>query len=359
MDLQQFIRVLRVRWKFIVVTLLLGGSLTAAFALNQAPTYESTGRIFIVTPNGSPSDAFATLLVTQRASSYADLAKDPTLLQKVANRLEKPISTSELAERITASVVVNTQIVQVTATGPTPQEAKDVADAEVEQLLGLVTDLERPTKNVPATVVARSAGDPTLNSSPIGPPTWLYFFIGLLLSGLVGFMGAVLRDRLDLTIKARTDAETVAGAPVISALPLDSAVAKDRRSNVRSDSPLAEAFRVLRANLRFADLDGRGQMILVTSALPNEGKTLTAVNLAQSLAASGQAVLLIDCDLRSPSVATDLGLENAVGMLSVLLGHVTLTGAIQGHPSGLDVLPTGPGRPTRRRCSRPRRWATC
>ena len=109
---------------------------------------------------------------------------------------------------------------------------------------------------------------------------------------------------------------------MISALPLDAAVARDPRSKVHPGSPLAEAFRVLRANLRFADLDASGQMILVTSALPNEGKTLTAVNLAQSIAATGRSVLLIDCDFRSPNVAANLGLENAVGMLSVLLDHV-------------------------------------
>ena len=108
---------------------------------------------------------------------------------------------------------------------------------------------------------------------------------------------------------------------------------------------MAEAFRVLRANLRFANLDGNGQMILVTSALPNEGKTLTAVNLAQSLAATGQTVLLIDCDLRSPNVASNLGLENGVGMLSVLLNQVPLGEAIQADVSGLDVLPTGPAPP--------------
>ena len=144
MDLQQLIRVLRVRWKFIVVTLVLGSVLSAAFALTRTPSYESTGRIFIVAPNGSSGDAFPTLLVTQRASSYADLAKDPALLQKVLNRIERPIPLSELASRLSVSVVVDTQIVQVTATGDTPQEAKDIADATVAQLLSLVRHARAP-----------------------------------------------------------------------------------------------------------------------------------------------------------------------------------------------------------------------
>jgi receptor protein-tyrosine kinase len=346
MDLQQFIKTLRVRWKFIVVTLLLGTMLSAGFAMSKSPTYESTGRIFIVVPNDIAGNGFSTLLVTQRASSYADLAKDPTLLQKVLARSGLNISLTELSSRIRASVVVDTQIVRITATGESPEEAKSLADVEVQQLLALVKDLERPAdEDAAPAVVARAAGEPSLNLTTTGPPLWLSIFLGFVLSGLIGVMGAVLRDRLDLTVKTRRDVEDEAGAPVVSALPLDSAVAKDRRSTVQPDSSLAEGFRVLRANLRFADLDASRQMILVTSALANEGKTLTAVNLAQSLAATGQSVLLIDCDLRSPSVAADLGLENAVGMLSVLLGHVTLTGAIQAHSSGLDVLPTGPRPP--------------
>lgn len=345
MNLQQLFSVLRVRWRFIVVVMLLGSLASVALALSKPPTYESTGRIFIVAPNDSRGNAFSTLLITQRASSYADLAKDPTVLQKVRDRTQMDISTSELRKRITAAVVVDTQILRITATGASPEEAKLLTDAVVQQLLSLVRRLERPTGDNEATIVARTAGRSSLDRTPIGTRPWLAVTLGVLLSALVGFMGAVLRDMLDLTIKSRADAEAVAGAPLISALPLDSAVAHDQRGQVKQGSPLAEAFRVLRANLKFADLDASGQMILVTSALPDEGKTLTAVNLAQSLVATGRSVLLIDCDFRSPNVAVNLGLENTVGMLSVLLDQVTLSGAIQVHSSGLDVLGTGPTPP--------------
>ena len=83
MELQRLIRVLRTRWKFLVVTLLLGTLVSVAFALSKPAVYESTGCIFIGTPNAASGEAFPTLRITQRASSYADLAKDPALLQEV------------------------------------------------------------------------------------------------------------------------------------------------------------------------------------------------------------------------------------------------------------------------------------
>src|SRR5687767_10386248 len=104
MDLQQLFKVLRGRWKFIVVTLILGSTLSVAFAMTKSQTYESTGRIFIAAPNGSQADAFPTLLITQRASSYAALTKDATLLREVLDRTQTDISLAELRNRITASV---------------------------------------------------------------------------------------------------------------------------------------------------------------------------------------------------------------------------------------------------------------
>lgn len=347
MDFQQFIGVLRARWKFVVVTLVLGSFLTVGLALSKPADYASTGRVFIAIPDDSASanDFLSTVLVSQRTASYAELATDPVLLQKVIDRVGLQLTTSELGSRISATVVESTQVIEIRATAQDPAEAKEIAEAEISELVSLVTEFERPTSDVPATVVARSTGTPLLDPVPIGVPLGFTVAIGVILSALAGIVGALIKDLLDITIKSRQDVDTAVGLPVISALPNDPTVAKDAYSTVPPGSPLAEAFRVLRANLRFADLDSSGQMILVTSALPNEGKTLTAVNLAQALAATGQSVLLIDCDLRKPSVAANLGLENSVGMLSVLLNQITLSDAVQAHSSGLDVLPTGPRPP--------------
>jgi receptor protein-tyrosine kinase len=92
----------------------------------------------------------------------------------------------------------------------------------------------------------------------------------------------------------------------------------------------------------FANLDSKRQSILVTSSVPNEGKTFSATNLAISMAKSGRSVLLLDADMRNPSVANLLGLENSVGLITVLLGRTSIDEAIQEHASGVSFLGTGP-----------------
>lgn len=110
-------------------------------------------------------------------------------------------------------------------------------------------------------------------------------------------------------------------------------------------SPGAEAYRVLRTNLQFMALDQQLRTILVTSSSPEEGKSLTSANLAIAFAQSGQQVLLVDADLRRPTVAKMFRASNGrwVGLTSVLAGSLALEDALteSGVP-GLKLLPSGP-----------------
>ena len=162
------------------------------------------------------------------------------------------------------------------------------------------------------------------------------------MSLLVGVVGAVLRDLLDTSVKTGEDVETMTGNALMATLPYDPVVKQQPLSIEDGSGSLAEAFRVLRTNLQFSNLDAKRQMIVVTSAVPDEGKTFVATNLAISMAKSGRSVLLLDADFRNPGVADLLGLENSVGAITVLLGRATLEQATQEHVSGVRFLATGP-----------------
>lgn len=116
------------------------------------------------------------------------------------------------------------------------------------------------------------------------------------------------------------------------------------------ESPFAvqEAYKTLRTNLMFALPDGGPRKIIVTSSVQGEGKSTTAVNLALAIAQNGSKVLLIECDMRLPTAAEKLGIENVPGLSNVILNIAEARNAIQSFGNGLDVLSAGdiPPNPT-------------
>lgn len=342
MDLRQFFGTLRRRWIFGVVTFLLGVAATVAVVFSMAPQYGSTAKIFISTPSGGSAEYAASFIVTQRVASYADIAVDPTVLSAAADRLSFPQTGEQLAGHVSASVVTATQTIQLDAKADTPERAQEMVGAVAEELTATVKRLERPINSgeSPA-IAARIAGEPSLSSSPVSPNIPLNLGAGVLISLFVALTGALVRDLMDRTVKNRHDIERLTPAAILGTLPYNSEV-KQEPLSAETGGSLAEAFRVLRTNLQFVKLDSDRRAILVSSALPNEGKTLVATNLALSMAQSGKSVLLIDSDMRNPNVARLLDLENAVGVMSVLVGRTSFEQALQTHVSGISFLGTGP-----------------
>ena len=184
-------------------------------------------------------------------------------------------------------------LLRVDATASSPELAQQIASVESDEIIRLVKNLETPSdEEIPAPIIARLAGKPSLESSPVSPDIPLYLAIGLLVSLLVGIVGALLRDLLDTSVKSSEDVEKLTGNALMATLPFDPVVKQQPLSIENGSGSLAEAFRVLRTNLQFSNLDATRQMIVVTSAVPDEGKTFVATNLAISIAKSGRSVLL-------------------------------------------------------------------
>ena len=186
------------------------------------------------------------------------------------------------------------------------------------------------------------------------------------LVGLVGGIGlALLREYMDNTVKTPDDIETIARLPSLAVVPAFSDSGKVRRpallkgvsANGHSKqielvaqhlpkSQMSEAFRALRTALLLSQADRPPQIILVTSALPREGKTTAAANLAVTLAQLGDKTLLIDADLRKPGVGRLLNLGDGkyAGLSSYLAGVSSLDLVTVPHPAipNLSAIPTGP-----------------
>lgn len=103
----------------------------------------------------------------------------------------------------------------------------------------------------------------------------------------------------------------------------------------------AEAYRTLRTNIQYASFDKELRRILVTSSGPGEGKSTTAANLALSIAETGKSVLLIDCDLRKPSIHKKFKISNEKGVTNFLLGEVTFEQATKVYKNKLFIMTAG------------------
>ena len=189
--------------------------------------------------------------------------------------------------------------------------------------------------------------------------------LGLLLGLLLGIGLALLRETLDTRLRSAEEIGDRLGLPLLARLAEPPRRLRSKDRLVTLDDPhsvQAEAFRMLRTNLDFVNLDRRARTIMITSALQAEGKSTTAANLAVAMARAGRRIILVDLDLRRPFLDRFFGLEGQPGLTQVALGHVSLEEAItpvaiSGRDHGvavsngngaarvegtLEILPSGP-----------------
>jgi len=344
-SLQDFLKILRLRWLTVLASLLICVLGAVAFSLLTTPMYEASTRLFVSTSTGSSlSEVYQGNRFSQeRVVSYAELLKGETVTQRTIDKLGLDMTAAELQENVSASAKLDTVLLNVKVRDSSPVRARDIANTLSDEFVLLVRELETPENGAPPdsrVVVEQRASIPT---EAVVPQTARNIAIGAGIGLLVGIGLAVLRDLLDNTVKSREILEEVTGTGIVGSIPLDKERRKEPAIEFESDnSAIAEAFRKLRTNLQFLSVDNPPRVIVITSATPSEGKSTTSINIALALAEAGHRVLLVDGDMRRPTLHKHLDLIGAVGFSTVLSGTIALDDAIQDtRYSGLTVLTSG------------------
>ena len=219
-----------------------------------------------------------------------------------------------------------------------------MADTIAEKTANLVADLERPRDPVLSTVTTlRTLAPAAVPTTPASPNLKVDVLVGAVIGTILGLSVAVVRRSLDRSVRTREALEELTGLPLLGTIPYDKP--SRRTPSLIPDRPhgqVAEAVRQLRVNIRSAGT-GSCTSLLVTSAVAGEGKTSLVCNLAAAFGLEGDRVLLIDADLRRPSVGNYLGINPTSGLSAVLLGERQPHDAVESWRNGLfDVLTSGP-----------------
>ncbi len=333
MNLRNFIRLLRDQWKLIVVVAAVAAGASAALTARTTPLYASSVT-FYVSAQANTSDPVSAyqgdLLSQQVVQSFTELLRGPMLVRAVIGDLGLKASPGTIAAEISTRPVPQTVLLSATVTDPSPRRAWQIAQSIGTQFTALVATLETPPEGGTPPVSVEVVAVPELPTRPVSPDPIRNVAVALALGLLAGLALAAAVRSLDNRIKSADELAAQTGKPVLGTIPFDSS-ARQRPLVADEDpfSPRVEAFRKVRANLQFVDIDQPRKVLLFTSALPEEGKSSSACNLALMLAQSGSRVILVEADLRRPRAVGYLGLPGTIGVTDVLLGRCTEDEATQ------------------------------
>lgn len=319
--------------------------LAAAYTALTPRTYAATTKFFVSVPGSDDTSSLAqgNTFTQSRVKSYPQLLVSPGVLNPVIKQLGLKTTPDKLADQVTATIPLETVIIDVTVTDSTPAGAQRIAAAIADRFPAYIAEVEgRPGKESPVQVRVPTPASAEL--TPVNPRPSRNLALGFVLGLLLGFGVALLRDVLDKSVKSQRDLETVTDRTILGGIAFDTdASTHPLIVQVDPRSQRAEAFRSLRTNLQFIDVANPPKSIVVTSSLPGEGKSTTTANLALSLAETGLKVVVIEGDLRRPRLLDYLGFEGSVGLTDVLVGRVDVEDVLQPFGrTGLRLLGAGP-----------------
>jgi len=369
-------RVIREQLWLIALCVIAGLAAGWLYSSAQDPIYQSTAKLLLLQSDPNAAVLQGGPIFTDPARERAtdiELVQQQPVAERVARRLRDGQSAGELLSKISTDVQGDSNVLSITASDDDPGSTAEIANAFAREFVAFEREtqqrryrdaldlvaarirsvssgessaadkedraselrrLQNQAKDLrllaslqtgDAQVIETAAGRGAETSAGLAPELLLGGLLGL----LVGLGVAFLRDRLDPRVKSEEQLRAILrDVPIIARIPRITRKAETRQA-------AAERFHLLRADLEVLGLPEEGDsFLLVTSAMPGEGKSSTAANLALASAQRGEAVTLVEADLRNPELSRHVGLDGS-GMADVLRDETTAEQAIQ--PATLRV----------------------
>lgn len=360
LDLKQALGVLRRRLPVIVLCVVVVAGAAYVFSKREAKKYTTTASVVFNNNNqlsqqitGASTYSSSNSLLAQQATDV-ELLKTGDMAAKTARLLGHGLTEQQVAENLSVSGRGESGIVNVSVTASSPVLAAAIANTYVRlfaeeqvkanrandknllalvrkqiaalspqqrtgpdglnlqnraQTLSILSELKQGNVQI-----AQEAGVP---SAPSSPKTSRNAAIGGVLGLFIGFALAFVLEGFDRRIKSPEELETIYGLPLLGSVPRSKALAV-RQAELRPAE--IEAFGLIRGHLRFFNIDRDLHTVAIVSATAGDGKSTIARRLAESAARSGSRVLLLELDLRHPTLAEQLGVEAGPGVVDVLVG---------------------------------------
>lgn len=341
-------------WLIAVVSLLGALIMMAVTFFFITPLYKSSAMFYV---NNSAISVSTSLSIDSGdisaskslVNTYIVILNTRETLTEVIDYAGVNRTYSEIKDMIEAESVDETEVFRVVVTSEDPQEADKIADAVAYILPKRISSIVEGTsaKIVDSAVVA---------SQPSSPSYTVNTLMGLLIGFVLSAGFVVLRELFDVTVRSEEDINQVCKHPILASVPDMAAPSKggyyygygNKRRKSSADTvgkhsthkpvligsqisfAAAEAYKLLRTKLQFSFTDDNVcRVIGLSSALSGEGKSLSAINLAHTLSQLDKKVILIDCDMRRPTLAEKLGIKSKPGLSDYLTGQSTMEELVQ------------------------------
>jgi succinoglycan biosynthesis transport protein ExoP len=339
-EMTRVLGVLQRWWWLLLLGIAVGGGATFAVSKAMTPIYRASTTLLVNQTQEPGVLAYNDVLTSERLTkTYRELVTKRPVLEEVVERVGEPSDAETLRDMVSVGVVRDTQLLRLSVESDDPIEATILANATAEAFIG--QNDEADVSRAGTVSVVEPAVVP---GSPVKPRVEVNVVLGLLAGLMVAGGLVLLMEYLDDTVKSEQDVEQVAGLATLGV------VARFGRRGTRqpvsgygSRSPVAEAYRSIRTSVQFATMERPGQVLLVTSPNAGDGKSTTAANLAVTMASAGKRVVLVDADLRKPTIHLTFNVENRVGLTSALLSGNGARSCMQAAGfDNLSLLTSGP-----------------